>query len=69
MQLSSIKSLVCRQRKRIGGNFVVAYATHSQGVRNHIRKTLPDCIFIVLTLSKEVQKKRLQARHGENTGR
>ena len=38
-----------------------------QGVRNHIRKTLPDCIFVVLTLSKEVQRKRLLARHGEKT--
>ena len=58
---------VDKQRKRIGGNFVVAYAIHSQGVRNHIRKTLPDCIFIVLTLSKDVQRKRLLARHGEKT--
>ena len=63
----TIAKEVDRQRKRIGGNFAVAYAIHSQVVRNHIRKTLPDCIFIVLTLSKNVQRKRLLARHGEKT--
>ena len=63
----TIAKEVDRQRKRIGGNFAVAYAIHSQVVRNHIRKTLPDCIFIVLTLSKDVQRKRLLARHGEKT--
>jgi len=54
-----------RQRKRIGGNFVIAYAIATQEQRNHIREILPECNFITLTLSKETQKKRLLARHDE----
>ena len=57
------------QRKRIGGNFVVAYAINSQELRDYVRKILPDVIFITLTLSKESQKKRIQARHGKNSER
>ena len=54
------------QRKRIGGNFVVAYALNSQGLRDYIREILPDVIFITLSMSRESQKKRILARHGEN---
>ena len=56
-----------RQRKRIGGNFLVVYATATQVDRNLIRKILPDCTFITLTLTREAQKKRLLARHDEKT--
>ena len=56
-----------QQRKRIGGNFAIAYAIHSLGVRNHIRTILPDCIFVTLTLSKESQRKRLLIRHDEKS--
>ena len=34
-------------------------------MRNCVRKVLPDCIFITLNITKEIQKKRLLARHGE----
>ena len=34
-------------------------------MRDHIRITLPDCVFITLTLTKENQLKRVIARHGE----
>ena len=54
-----------RQRKRIGGNFVVAFATQTQVQRDLIRQILPDCTFITLTLTREAQKKRLLARHDE----
>ena len=54
------------QRKRIGGNFVVAYALNSQELREYIREILPDVIFITLSMSRESQKKRILARHGEN---
>ena len=53
------------QKKRIGGNFVIADAVPTRKIRDHIKKTLPDCIFVTLTLSKEVQEKRCKARHGD----
>ena len=63
----TIAKEIDRQRKRIGGNFLVVYATATQVDRNLIRKILPDCTFITLTLTKEAQKKRLLARHDEKT--
>ena len=54
------------QRKRIGGNFVVAKAIMSKEQREEIRQIIPDCIFINLTISKETQEKRILARHGDS---
>ena len=54
------------QKKRIGGNFAVAQAVTSREMRDSIRGEIPDCIFITLTLTKEAQKKRIMARHGDN---
>ena len=34
--------------------------------RDHIRKYIPDCVFITMTLTSENQQKRIKARHGEN---
>jgi len=65
LQIQTVAKEIDRQRKRIGGNFLVAHATAKQGQRNHIRDIIPDCIFITLTLSKEGQKKRILARHDE----
>ena len=59
----TIAKEIDRQRKRIGGNFLVVYATATQVDRNRIRKILPDCTFITLTLTREAQKKRLLARY------
>ena len=53
------------QKKRIGGNFAVAQAVTSREMRDAIRVELPDCTFITLTLTKEAQKKRIIARHGD----
>ena len=58
---------VAAQKKRIGGNFSVAWAVASQDMRDHIRLTIPDCIFITLTMTKESQIKRIKARHGEDS--
>ena len=52
------------QRERIGGNFAIAQAVISQEMRDEIRKVLPDCIFVCLSLTKETQMKRITARHG-----
>ena len=56
---------VDRQRKRIGGNFVVVFAISRQVDRDLIRKVLPECTFVTLTLTREVLRKRLLARHDE----
>ena len=52
----TIAKEIDRQRKRIGGNFLVVYATATQVDRNLIRKILPDSTFITLTLTREAQK-------------
>ena len=57
---------VAAQKKRIGGNFSIAEAVPSQAFRDHIRLTIPDCIFITLTMTQESQIKRIKARHGED---
>ena len=57
---------VAAQKKRIGGNFSIAQAVTSQEMRDHIRLTIPDCIFITLTMTQESQIKRIKARHGDD---
>ena len=66
----SLAKYIETQKKRIGGDFVVAKAIGSRKERDQIRKVFPECIFVILTISKEFQKKRLLVRHGEydNTG-
>ena len=54
--------------KVLWGNFAIAQAVTSREFRDHIRLTLPDCIFITLTLTKENQLKRITERHGEDCG-
>ena len=56
------------QKNRIGGNFVVAQAIHSQEFRNLIRSILPNCIFINLSMTQEGSKQRIQSRHGDQAG-
>ena len=59
---------IATQKKRIGGDFVIAHAVTSRDMRDHIRHTLGGCIFITLTLTKETQMKRIRARHGDDEG-
>ena len=47
------------QKERIGGDFVVAQAVTSRDMRDHIRKTLPDCTFITLSMTHETQVRLL----------
>ena len=54
------------QRKRIGGDFVIAQAIATRELRDHCRTILPDCVFITMTLTKENQLKRVKARHGDD---
>lgn len=53
------------QHERVGGDFVVAQAVTSRDMRDHIRKQIPNCIFVTLTMTKETQLKRVTARHGK----
>ena len=57
---------IFKQRKRIGGDWSIAFAVFSRKQRDIIRKILgPDVIFIVLNLTKDCTKKRLASRHGD----
>ena len=47
------------QKERIGGDFVVAQAVTSRDMRDNIRKTLPDCTFITLSMTRETQVRKL----------
>ena len=58
---------VLKQRKRIGGDWSIAFAVFSRKQRDIIRKILgPDVIFVVLSLTKDCTKKRLASRHGDS---
>ena len=58
---------VLKQRKRIGGDWSIAFAVFSRKQRDIIRKILgPDVIFMVLNLTKDCTKKRLASRHGDS---
>ena len=57
---------ISKQRKRIGGDWSIAFAVFSRKQRDIIRKILgPDVIFVVLNLTKDCTKKRLAGRHGD----
>ena len=58
---------ISKQNKRLGGKMAVAQAIYSRKQRDAMRKILgPECVFIVLNMSRECQKKRIIARHGES---
>ena len=53
------------EKNRIGGDWVVAHAVPSRGFRDFVKKQLgPRSIFIVLNMSREDVKQRLDNRHG-----
>ena len=56
---------VKHEKERIGGDWIVAQAVPKRSLRDLIRKHLgPDLIFVILNLSKETQKQRIEARNG-----
>ena len=61
---------ISKERKRMGGDFVVAQAVPSREFRDHIRQHLDsDLIFVVLHMSKEDQSDRIKQRHsGHGSG-
>ena len=57
---------ISKQSKRLGGKMVVAQAIYSRKQRDSMRKILgPECVFIVLNMSSDCQKKRVMERHGD----
>jgi gluconate kinase len=51
----------------LGGKMAVAQAIYSRKQREAMSKILgPECVFIVLNMSRDCQKKRIIARHGED---
>ena len=59
---------IAAQRKRLGGNWIMAHAVPSRYYRDLIRAELgPDLVFVVLNMSREDQRARLIARHGEES--
>ena len=63
--MKNIAKSVGVQKARVGGDFAIAQAVTSQDHRECIRTILPDVIFIILSLTKESQKKRILDRHGD----
>lgn len=58
---------ISKERKRMGGDWVIAQAVPSRSLRDMMKKQLgPDLLFVVLNMSKEDQEKRIKARHGED---
>ena len=58
---------ILKEKKRIGGDWVVAQAVPSKALRDEISQILgKDVIHVTLNLSKEAQKKRLADRHGDS---
>ena len=57
---------ISSQRKRIGGDWVIAQAVPTREIRKRIRSKLgPNLLFVVLHMTKEDQAARIRARHGD----
>jgi len=58
---------ILAERKRIGGNWVVAQAVPTRELRDVIRDALgPELEFVTLSLTKDSQLERLKKRHGQD---
>ena len=58
---------IVTERPRLGGNFAIAQAIFSRSQRDMLREIIgPDLHFMVLSMTKESQDKRLKARHGDS---
>ena len=67
--VATFYSAMCRdilnEKKRIGGDFVVAHAVPTVALRDHIRAEVgSDIIFVVLNMEKEDQMARIKERQG-----
>ena len=56
---------ISSQKKRLGGDMVIAQSIFSRKQRDSLRNIIgPDLVFIVLNMSNECQMQRLKNRHG-----
>jgi len=59
---------IARERMRVGGDWVVAFAVYDREDRDIFRKVLGnEVIFVLLDLDKDLMKKRLSRRKGGRT--
>ena len=56
---------ILKEKKRIGGNWVVSQAVLTKDCRDNISQTLKDVIHVTLNVEKDAQKNRLERRHGK----
>ena len=55
---------IVKYKKRLGGTFTIAQAIPTREMRDNMKEVFgPQAIFICLRLSKETNKKRVEARH------
>lgn len=61
--------IISKERRRIGGDWVIASGIYTKQLRNRVVEKLgPDVIIVNLEIDKEVQRERLEKRHGDNGG-
>jgi len=70
-QFRELYTIMCedimRERKRIGGDWAVAGVAFNRSMRDHIRSKLgKDLLFVILSMDKEDQRKRVTDRHQGN---
>ena len=57
-------NFILQEKKRIGGNWVVAQAVPTRSMRDGVKEILGDqCTFVTLHLSEATNAKRIDARH------
>ena len=57
------------EKSRLGGAWAVACGVPTKQLRDHIRTQLGrNLVFVILVMPKDDQKKRILARHGEESG-
>jgi len=62
--LSSFANDITKERNRVGGDWIIAFAVPDQMSRDLLRSQLGnDLVFVVLTLSPDLQEERLAGRH------
>ena len=58
---------ITRERKRLGGDWVIAHGVPLRKFRDYIRAILgPDLVFVVLNMTKEDQMERVVGRTGDD---
>ena len=63
---SAMSKDIAKERKRLGGDWAMAMAVPKRAHRDHIKAELgPDLVFVVLDMTKDDQKARIKARHGD----